>query len=55
MEMKAVEKQLNLKERMSNVVRELEDIILEIQREGLRDTQEALNFVDKINELSVSF
>ena len=46
---------IDLKKRMSNVINELEDILLIIQREGLRDTQDALNFVDKINELSVTF
>ena len=55
MELAIAEQQKNLQDRMADVTRELEDIILEIQREGLRDTQEALNFIDKINELSVSF
>ena len=44
----------SLKERMSNIIKGLNDIILEIQREGLQNTQESLNFVDRINELSVS-
>lgn len=44
-----------LKERMINITQELKDVISEIQREELQNTQEALNFIDDINMLSVSF
>ena len=45
----------SLKKRMSYVTNELKEVISEIQREGLVHTQEALNFIDDINMLSVSF
>lgn len=44
-----------LKERMSNVTQELQEVISDIQTEGLQNTQEALNFIDEINILSVNF
>ena len=50
-----MEELANLKERMNKITKELEEIIMILQKEGIRDTQEALNFMDKINELSVSF
>lgn len=45
----------NLKKRMSDVTEELKDIISEIQKNELIYTQDALNFIDNINVLSVSY
>ena len=41
--------------RMNDAVKEVSDIILEIQTKKLQHTQETLNFVDKLNRLSVMF
>ena len=45
----------SLKKRMADVTAELQDIISELQKQELVHTQEALNFIDDINILSVSF
>lgn len=44
-----------LKERMSNITQGLTNILTDIQKKELQNTQEALNFIDNINKLSVSF
>lgn len=44
-----------LKQRMVDITNQLKYIISEIQKEELQNTQEALNFIDDINMLSVSF
>lgn len=44
-----------IKERMSKVTQDLKDLISDIQSEGLQNTQEALDFIDDINMLSVSY
>ena len=45
----------SLKKRMNKLTNELKELILEIQEEELQNTQEAIDFLDKVNELSVSF
>jgi hypothetical protein len=52
-----MEKQVpeNLRKRMTDVTDNLKDVISELQRDGLVHTQEALNFIDNINMLSVTF
>lgn len=52
-----MEKQVpeTLKKRMTDVTDNLKDVISELQKDGLVYTQEALNFIDNINMLSVSF
>ena len=45
----------SLKKRMNKLTNELRELILEIQEEELQNTQEAIDFLDKVNELSVSF
>lgn len=44
-----------LKERMQKVLSDLKNVIQEIQINDLQNEQFALNFVDEINRLSVSF
>ena len=41
--------------KMNRVTAELKDIVSEIQKKNLIHTQEALDFIDDINMLSVSF
>ena len=45
----------SLQKRMDNILEDIDSIIEEIEREGLQHTQSALNFVDELNKLSVSF
>lgn len=44
-----------LKEKMEKALSELRDIIQEIQINDFQNEQFALDFVDEINKLSVSF
>lgn len=44
-----------LKKKTDKILLELNDVITEIQKEGLQNTQEALDFIDEVNKLSVSF
>ena len=44
-----------LKIRMKKLLNELEDIIQNVQINGLQNEQFALDFVDEINKLSVAF
>ena len=45
----------DLKQRMVDVTNKLKSVISDIQKNNLQHTQEALNFIDEINILSVSF
>lgn len=45
----------NLKDRMCKVTEDLKDIISDLQKDNLVHTQEALDFIDNINMLSVAF
>ena len=45
----------NLDEKMTEVVKELEDIIQEIKDSGLENEQKTLDFLDEVNRLSVTF
>ena len=45
----------SLKKKMNKLTNELKELILEIQENELQNTQEAINFIDNINELSVAF
>ena len=45
----------NLDEKMTEVVKELEDIVQEIKDSGLENEQKTLDFLDEINRLSVTF
>lgn len=44
-----------LKERMNKSLKELKSIILDVQINDYQNEQFALDFVDEINKLSVSF
>lgn len=44
-----------LKKRMNKLLIELQEVIQEIQINDLQNEQFALDFVDEINKLSVSF
>ena len=44
-----------LKERMNNVLKEVADIITDIQSNNLQNEQDSLNFLDELNKLSVTF
>jgi hypothetical protein len=44
-----------LKIRMKKLLNELEDIIKDVQNYNLQNEQFALDFVDEINKLSVTF
>lgn len=44
-----------LKERMDKSLKELKSIILDVQINDYQNEQFALDFVDEINKLSVSF
>lgn len=41
--------------KMNRIKTELKDVITELQKKNLVHTQEALDFIDDINMLSVSF
>lgn len=44
-----------LRQRIINILDEVEDIVCTIQEKGLNNEQEVLDFMDKLNALSVQF
>lgn len=45
----------NIKEKMKNVVTDIEEIIEYIQKNKMENEQSTLDWMDKINKLSVTF
>ncbi len=44
-----------INQKMQKLLKEVENVIKDIEKEGLQDEQETLDFMDKLNELSVTF
>ena len=46
---------MEIQKRMNNIIQELEQLITDIQNDNLQNEQFALDFIDKVNKLSISF
>lgn len=44
-----------INQKMQKLLKEVENVIKDVEKEGLQDEQETLDFMDKLNELSVTF
>ena len=45
----------NLKEKMSNIEKSIKEVIDDITKEHLENSQEVLDFMDRLNAYSITF